>query len=286
MIVPGSVVAAIALFKQSAEYTELGKRTKELYADHLDDIQIKFGKFPIKGMTRNVVLSYRDSYAEMPGKANNAIKILSRLYSFAVDRGLVTINPVLRVKKLKMGSHRRWTNEEIKKFKEVAPSYLQLALALAVYTGQRQSDIIAMRWNQIKDNGIELRQQKTGAELWIPIHRDLRAELDKAKQSQREGMKVMPTTILATRNGKPYNRGWFVNEWIQNKVAADLPNDCVFHGLRATAASYLAECGCTDEQIQSITGHTTKKMLEHYTRGANQKIMAKAAIKKFERQKG
>jgi len=282
-VMPGSIAELIGTYKKSSEHSELGKRTKELYADHLDDIRERFGKFTVKAMTRNVALSYRDSLANTPGKSNNAIKILSRLYSFAIDRGLATTNPILRVKKLKMGSYRRWTHDEIEQFRKAAPPYMQLALALALYTGQRQSDVIAMRWNQIKDNGIELRQQKTGAELWIPIHRNLNVELEKARQAQRVDTTIIPTTIIATRNGKPYQRGWFVAEWIKTSVSAGIPDGCTFHGLRGTASSYLAEAGCTDEQIQAITGHATKRMVEHYTKGANQKTLARAAIRKFER---
>jgi len=81
----------------------------------------------------------------MPGKSNNAIKILSRLYSFAVDRGRIKLNPLQRIKKLKMGSYRGWTMEDVDRFRSVAPDYMQLALSLAVYTGQRQSDFISMR---------------------------------------------------------------------------------------------------------------------------------------------
>ena len=282
IIIPGSVADLVMQFKKSSEFIELAERTKELYRDHLDDITEKFGRFPIKGMTRKVALEYRDSYAEMPGKANNSIKIMSRLYSFAVDRTMIVANPLLRIKKLKMGQYRGWTMEEINSFREVAPDYMKIALDLALYTGQRQSDVIKMRWNQIKDNGIEVKQQKTGVSLWIPIHKKLHTTLEKARKAQRVAHKVMPTTIVATRNGKPYNRGWFVAEWIETADKAKLPDECVFHGLRAAASSFLAEAGCTDEQIQSITGHTTKSMVEHYTKSANQKIMVKAAIKKFE----
>jgi integrase len=272
--VPGSIAALIVDFKSSAEYKALSPRTKELYVQQLDNLLTKFGRFRIKDMTRNVVMSYRDSMADSPGKANNAIKILSRLYSFAIDRDMAQVNPVSRVKKLKLGSYRPWTPEEIEKYKATAPENLRLALALALYTGQRQSDILKLQWNQIKDNGIELRQQKTGRELWIPLHSALREVLDGAPRTA--------ITIVITSTGKPYRRDWFVAEWKKTARKACLPEDCVFHGLRKTAAVYLAEAGCTNEQIKAITGHTTESMVAYYTRGANQKSLAIAAMKKFE----
>lgn len=45
----------------------------------------------------------------------------------------------------------------------------------------------------------------------------------------------------------------------------------------------LAEAGCTTDEIKAITGHTTSRMVEHYTKGADQKKRASAAILKLER---
>jgi integrase len=273
--IPGSIAELIADFKKSAEFMSLSPRTKELYLAHLDDISDRFGKFQIRSMTRNVVMTYRDSLLDNPGKANNALKVLSRLYSFAIDRDKADVNPVSRVKKLKLGSYRPWTLEEIGKFRTKAAPHMRLALNLALYTGQRQSDVLKMRWEQIKDGGIEVRQQKTGKELWIPLHKNLQTEIN---QLPRTG-----GTILVTVNGKAYgNRDWFSAEWKKTSREAGLPEDCVFHGLRKTAAVFLAEAGCTNEQIKAITGHTTETMVAYYTRGANQRTLAREAMTKFE----
>jgi integrase len=55
-----------------------------------------------------------------------------------------------------------------------------------------------------------------------------------------------------------------------------------FHGLRKTAASRLAEAGCSTHEIAAITGHKTLAMVELYTRGADQKRRATAAIFRLE----
>jgi integrase len=44
------------------------------------------------------------------------------------------------------------------------------------------------------------------------------------------------------------------------------------------AADRLAEAGRSAHEIMAITGHATLAMVEGYTRGANQKRLAKAAI--------
>ncbi len=56
----------------------------------------------------------------------------------------------------------------------------------------------------------------------------------------------------------------------------------MFHGLRKAAASKLAEAGCSTKEIAAITGHLTLQMVELYTREAEQKKLAKRAMRRFE----
>ncbi len=55
-----------------------------------------------------------------------------------------------------------------------------------------------------------------------------------------------------------------------------------FHGLRYTAATKLAEAGCSLKEIAAITGHRSLAMLEKYSRGADQKKLAGAAMLRLE----
>lgn len=281
LIIPGSIAELVVAYKKSGEYFELSKRTKELYNYFLDDITDTLGRFPTKGMTRNVALEYRDGYGETPGKANNATKILGRLFSFALDRNKIKFNPLASLKKLKMGEYRPWTAEEIERFYTAAPNHIRIALALALYTGQRQGDILKMLWSKVADGGIHVKQQKTNVELFIPMHWRLREELNQTRKIHAAN-KVIPATIVATRNGRPYLKRWFNEEWNRVADAVKLPDDCVFHGLRKSALTFLAEAGCTPEQIQAIGGHATLRMVEHYTKKANQKKLAEAAIGMWE----
>ncbi len=49
-----------------------------------------------------------------------------------------------------------------------------------------------------------------------------------------------------------------IGSWMADKMQlARLPERCVTHGLRKTAARRLAEAGCSANEIGAITGHTT-----------------------------
>ncbi|MCE2579531.1 tyrosine-type recombinase/integrase [Komagataeibacter sp. FNDCR1] len=52
--------------------------------------------------------------------------------------------------------------------------------------------------------------------------------------------------------------------------------------LRKYAATTLAEAGCSAHEIASITGHLSIAMVQHYTKSADQKRLAEAAIRKLQ----
>lgn len=90
--------------------------------------------------------------------------------------------------------------------------------------------------------------------------------------------------MLTTSFRKPFSSKGFSNYMAARIEGAGLPERCVTHGLRKAAARRLAEAGCSANEIASITGHTTLKEIERYTKAAEQKILATAAIRRLGKQ--
>jgi len=200
--------------------------------------------------------------------------VLSILLAFSIEVGLRRDNPALRVPKLKTGGagYRAWTPAEVAKFLKCADPFWRRALLIALCTGQRGQDIVVMTRGSYDGTAIEVVQQKTGRRVWIPCHPKLRAELD---QSSSKALLLLP---------RPDGSAWPSNAFQKaagKAIRAAGLTGIVWHGLRPTAASTLAEAGCTEREIMAITGHTTSQMVQHYTRGADQKRLAKAAVAKF-----
>ena len=147
------------------------------------------------------------------------------------------------------------------------------ALELALHTGQRRGDVLAMRWRHIHEGLISVVQAKTGERLAVPIHSHL---ADVLERIPREHM-----FIVHREDGLPYSANGFHAMFYREKNRLGLAG-LQFHGLRHTAARLLAEAGCTDREIMAILGHRTSAMVSKYTRGADQKRLAKAAIIKLE----
>jgi enterobacteria phage integrase len=146
------------------------------------------------------------------------------------------------------------------------------AYMLAEFSGQRCGDLAKMTRAHRKDGAICVVQTKTGAELWIPEHRDLAAELTLGGH----------ISMLTKPDGSAFNAE-ALSHWFADAIEeAGLPEECVMHGLRKTAARMLAEVGCSAHEIASITGHKSLAQVEGYTKAADQKRLATAAIHRLE----
>jgi integrase len=119
-------------------------------------------------------------------------------------------------------------------------------------------------------------QQKTGKELWVPLHPALKDAL--------EGWSSSPYVV--NRRGEPYTPERFRGVWahvMEYTPAGRIREEgFVFHGLRASACEKLREAGCGDREIEAITG-MSPDMVTRYSRFADQKRLAKAAAEKLAR---
>ncbi|MGB7835405.1 MAG: tyrosine-type recombinase/integrase, partial [Xanthobacteraceae bacterium] len=118
-------------------------------------------------------------------------------------------------------------------------------------------------------------EHTTAIELAIPLHPDLRAIIDATPGHH--------LTFLVTELGKPFTAAGFGN-WFRDQCDRAGLLHCTFHGLRKAAASRLAEAGATVHEIAAITGHATLKEIERYTKSADRKKLARAAIAKMKRE--
>jgi site-specific recombinase XerD len=124
--------------------------------------------------------------------------------------------------------------------------------------------------HHVRNGVVQVRQQKTGAMLAIPVHPALQAVLAAASSEH--------LTFLVTEYGKPFTAAGF-GGWFRDRCnEAALPKQCAFHGLRKAAGRQLAEAGCSANVIAAILGHTTLREVERYTRAAEQQRLARIGM--------
>lgn len=273
-IIPGSLHDLISKYRASPDYKDLAPSTRQSYLRYLSLLEESAPNKDVEAIDRAWIYGIRDGMADTPRAANLMLSVISILMGFAVDRGMREHSPAQKVKKLRGGSsYKPWPDVAVERFRAGASPRIVWAVELALYTGQRLGDVLAMQWNHIADGLISVAQQKTGERLEIPIHPDLATVLDSIP---RKGMR-----IVHREDGRAYTRSGFSTLFQRERNRLGLQG-LQFHGLRHTAAARLAEAGCTDRELMAILGHRTAAMVSKYTRGAEQKRLAKSAIVKLE----
>jgi integrase len=273
---PGTFAALVLDYKRSPGYLRLEPNTRKQYDRDLERVR-ELGPVPVADIKRRDILTLRDALAlHKPQAANHLVMVLSVLMGFAVEREWREANPLARIKRIKGGEYKRWPEAAIQYALEHLAEPFRRAVLLALYTGQREGDCVAMKWSQYDGSAIAVVQEKTGAAVWVPCHRVLRQELDRWRTE------ATAETVLVNHRGEPWRKGSFATRFCT--VAGEhIPLEgLVFHGLRKAAAARLAEAGCSTHEIAAITGHASLGMVEHYTKEADQRRRATAAITKLE----
>ena len=280
---PGSFGTVAEAYRTSPHWRQLAPRTRDDYAKHLDGLLEHFAAVPIAGFTRLAVMKYRATLT--PGRQGNyRLAVLRLVLGFAYDTGELPGNPALGVRGFKLKQRDAyWRPTDEAAFLRVAPAPLRLALFLGLYTGQREADVLAMRWTDIESGWLTIRQQKTGRKVAIPIAPVLAAELEAARVEQT-GRRRLSIVIVIGERGAPYTGSGFNTQFGRYVRRAGLQG-LAFMDLRRTAVVRLAEAGCTVPEIASITGHAiaeTQRIIDTYW--AATRPQAQAAIAKLTRQ--
>ena len=268
----GSLGALITLYKSSLGFKRNKLRTQHVTRLILDRFASKHGHRLVKQMKRNHVEKILADMASTPAAANDLLKKLRRLMDFAREIGWRLDDPCDGITPFKSGTHHTWTDQQLDTFEAAWPigTKERTAYALHLFTAQRSQDVRQMTWADATGDAIRVVQGKTGERLTIPIHPELRRVLNAHPRKHH--------LIIATAFGRPFTEKGY-GQWMAKAIErADLPAECVTHGLRKAGARRLAEHGATAKEIAAITGHRTLKEVSRYTADADQTRLAQAAI--------
>lgn len=279
---PGTLSGLIRKFEGTAKWRRLRESTQKEYRRIFKFWDAKFGSVPHKALEaklfRQKVLEWHDAFsAEKPREADNRVTILARVLSWGAKDGPLNINVLDGFERAYESdrSDKIWLPEHVTAFLGYATPEMQLALALALHTGQRQADIRKMAWSNYDGERIRIRQGKSRRLVMIPCTRALKATLD--------GMKRRGALILTTSTGGAFKARWFGRKWDDAFKASGIAEDLHFHDIRGTTVTMLFEAGCTVAEAAAITGHslrTAQDILDRYL--SRTSALADSAIVKFE----
>jgi integrase len=279
----GVLLGLLQGYQASEDFRQLRDRTRADYVRQIRIIEKQFGDFPLSALTdrrtRGVFMAWRDNLAVRSRRqADYAFVVLSLVLAWAMDRGLIATNPCARGGRVYRGNRvdKIWTADDEAAFLKSAPVHLHLPLLLALWTGQRQGDLLRLPWSAYDGARIRLRQSKTGVPVSFKVGAPLKAILDRSTKRS--------TIILTNSDGKPWTADGFRVSWRKAQAAAGVVG-VTFNDLRGTAVTRLALVGCTEAEIAAITGHTLRDVRSILDANYLHRdpALADAAITKLER---
>lgn len=123
-----------------------------------------------------------------------------------------------------------------------------------------------------------MRQTKTGKTLQIPFHAELRPIV--AECRKRAAIFLISKSSGSELNTDDFHAMW-TREMKKEPQGSIRREGFVFHGLRKNACIKLFEVGCTEKEVESITGQSPA-MVAHYSKRVNQLKLAQSAMSKME----
>jgi integrase len=237
------------------------------------------GKMKAEAVTRADVMALHRAHRETPVEANRAVTLLSGIFTWAEDEGMVLRegNPCRRIKK--HPEHRR---ERYLSAQELArlgaalaraerdagePAAAILAIRLLLLTGCRKSEILGLRWENVdlERSCLRLPDSKTGAKTVLLGA----AALQLLAEAKHEGPWVCP----GGRAGEPLKN--LYKPWGRICKAAGVAGVRP-HDLRHSYVSIGAVGGESLVVVGAIVGHSAAGMTERYAHLSDDPVRAAA----------
>jgi integrase len=288
-VVRGSLHAlAISYYSTSLEFLtmklqsqRMRRRAIERFCRELDVNGRRNGDKQAATLQREHIKSFMAARADKPGSANDLRKALRALMKHAVDIKMRPDDPTQGIRPLVPRSRQgypTWQETDIAQFRACHPvsSMARLAMELGLATGLAKQDAVAVGPQHVRGGVLTWIRGKTARTTGIEVNIDFNVcpEL-------REAIGATPSGCLAflARDGVPFTTE-SLGKWFRLQCdKAGLPH-LSFHGLRKAVARRIADAEGSAHEIMSVTGHSSLKEAERYTRAANRKRLARSALEK------
>lgn len=221
--------------------------------------------------------------------------VLSSAYEYAIENSYIKDNPVLK-SRMPSFAHSikkdvpEYNAQQVRKlllFAKEHESHIYIFLLLALYTGLRKGELLALTWEDIdydkkllnvnksrtgsrKNVTMQITTPKTkSSNRKIPINDFVIGELKAEKQRQEDYAKLLGNGydkshdfIVRTVLGKPYVNLSAINRVVNRLTEnAGLPH-CTIHGFRHSVASILDDNGVPIQDISVLLGHESVNTTE------------------------
>jgi integrase len=187
--------------------------------------------------------------------ANRALAGLKKLMNWALDRGIVPVNPIAGLKPpaVEVARERVLADHELAKLLAVADEEgypFGPALKILALTAQRRGEVTGMKWSEVDLDRqtwtIPAARSKNKQSHCVPLTDEVRAILRAIPRFVGSDL-VFTTTGITPISG--FGR-------LKDRIAASLgASDWCIHDLRRTAASGMARLGIAPHIVEKVLNH-------------------------------
>ena len=249
-------------------------------ATRVGSSNINFGHMLARNVTVELADKFKDEVLKAKGRhrANACCKVMRRVFNVARRHSRVKSNPFILMN-LKSTPPRKvlWEDDHIDTFirtaDEMGHGSVGTIALLCYELCQRPGDMRQLKWENYRKGVFTFTQEKTHVEMKIGATSSIIDRLGKLEQGRPN-----ECIIIDELNGLPFNRWRYYKIAREIIKAADLPDYLQLRDLRRTGATELAEHGCTEDELRSITGHQGRDILNTYIQPTHK--MARNAMKK------
>lgn len=291
-----TVDGLVTFYKTTVAYKSISENSKIFYqlmiktasSTHIGSANITFGEMT----ARNVDPTHSDKiYSQLKlshseHRAVHVCKIMRKIWYVCKRHGKVQSNPFERMGIKELESRKvLWEPEQvdglIRKSDEIGMGSIGTLALLCYDLCQRPGDMRQIKWTSFDGQSFRFNQEKTGTEVEIPASPRLIERLQPSYIAWREsGADPDAFVVVCERTGRPYDRFLYVKDARRVRDAAGLPTTLQIRDLRRTGATEMAEAGCTEDELRSVTGHQSRDVLSIYVR-PTKKLAAAGVNKRF-----
>jgi integrase len=257
----------------------------------------------LTGLHIDSVISTAAGNGSSPSSQQKIFAVLSKSLNDAVKRDLIGFNPCAKSDKprLRKSKHTVWTADQSQAFLKHVAGHRWFALfALAMFTGMRQGEALALFWSDLdwEKNKIQINRTLTrhkgkatigevpktdGGNRAIIVPPYVMDALDKHRG--RMMMDGHPTSgenlVFCNHAGKIINRSNLVSRTFKPLCAKAKVPVLVWHEMRHTTATLLLESGIPINNVSELLGHAssvvTSRIYAHATKTGMAKVTAATA---------
>lgn len=242
------------------EDAEISDGSMPVYKSAVKALAEAFKEFDPHEVTARDVLSLMHHFRKTPSRANLFRAVLSNVLDYGFMENSVERNVVKDVKPFKIKARDRYLSDsEFNEIRAKAKPVLQSMMDMLYLTGQRISDVIAIKHADLTDEGIVFRQQKTGHRMIVAWSDELRVAVASAKKTSTN---IKGMTLYSNRRGKAWSYSSINKMWLEAMRSVGIENARI-HDIRAKSATDAKQQGLDS---QKLLGHSTESSHNRYLR--------------------